>query len=310
MRHLPGIKKDSRRQNKTVLITGIVLVTTVIVLVVLMLVRFTPFFNSSRNARLYTLWEQGKFEAVADQTSVILLDTPMSMLPLTLRGFSNLHLGINQTDHEKRELFLNDSISSMRQALLLPNNPHRSQIYYMLGVAYFNKGKYYFDTAEEYFLKALDTRTDTATIHEYLSLIYAEMELYGKSIPHIEKALSQVSSIRLELKASELYFSSGNLNKGESLLTAVLETNDIDPELIVQARMLLGRMLLERKAYIKAEEEFDLVLELDPDNADAHYYKGEVNDLLHRDSALARKEWRTAYKLDPSHIKARKRLYE
>jgi len=66
--------------------------------------------------------------------------------------------------------------------------------------------------------------------------------------------------------------------------------------------------LFEQKNYSEAEKYFDKVIDFNDNNASAYFYKGEIYN-IDNNMAKARSEWKKTLEIDPSHIKALKRIY-
>jgi tetratricopeptide (TPR) repeat protein len=81
-----------------------------------------------------------------------------------------------------------------------------------------------------------------------------------------------------------------------------------DPSVEQRARYLLGDLYFQNKEYLKAEEQFQKVLVLNTQHADANYYLGEIYAAL-GDQVKARSFWRKAVRINPKHYGALKRLY-
>ena len=71
----------------------------------------------------------------------------------------------------------------------------------------------------------------------------------------------------------------------------------------------LGEIYLERKDYLKAEDQYKNILKINTKSANAHFYLGEIYAKL--DNIIkARAEWRKALIIDPSHYGAKLRYYK
>jgi Tfp pilus assembly protein PilF len=76
-----------------------------------------------------------------------------------------------------------------------------------------------------------------------------------------------------------------------------------------KCRFLLGDIYRSRGDAARAEEQYSLVLDKNPDSAEAHYRLGLVHQ-QRGDSVRARAEWRKAVSIDPMHAAARLKLTE
>ena len=111
----------------------------------------------------------------------------------------------------------------------------------------------------------------------------------------------------LYLVLAQTYYQLGEIENSEQYLNWTLDkTADFSVE--QKARFLLGNILIEKKEYLKAEEEYRKILEKNNKAADAHYYLGDIYDKL-GDSVKARYEWRKCLEIDSYHYGAKLKLY-
>ncbi|OHD79214.1 MAG: hypothetical protein A2355_06305 [Spirochaetes bacterium RIFOXYB1_FULL_32_8] len=65
---------------------------------------------------------------------------------------------------------------------------------------------------------------------------------------------------------------------------------------------------MNKKEYEKALFTLNSVTELNENNADAFFLRGEIYFIYYKDNIRARSEWRKTLSINPSHIKAYRRL--
>jgi tetratricopeptide (TPR) repeat protein len=65
---------------------------------------------------------------------------------------------------------------------------------------------------------------------------------------------------------------------------------------------------MERKDFLKAEEQYKEIIKLNPKSANAYFNLGEIYNQLN-DMVKARSYWRETLKIDPSHYGAKLRYY-
>ena len=75
-----------------------------------------------------------------------------------------------------------------------------------------------------------------------------------------------------------------------------------------KALFTLGMISFELGKYEKALQYFDKTIELNENNAEAYFQRGEIYYLYYHDNIKARAQWRKTIEIDPGHLKAGKRL--
>jgi len=108
---------------------------------------------------------------------------------------------------------------------------------------------------------------------------------------------------RVHARLAEAHASLGRLDRSRQLYLRELRNNPGDVETLLD----LGCLLVEMNRLGEAGEKFRRVLELETDNADAHFYLGDLGERLgEMDSAIA--SHRLVLRLDPAHSPSRRRL--
>lgn len=258
--------------------------------------------------QLIASWDAKKYEEVAALSRKGLDYRPLDPLYLVLGGFAEFYRGIGETDGEVRGKYMDDAVFSLRKALTSRSVPFKAQVLYVLGKAYYHKGPYFMDEAVK-FLESSVTEGYTATdTLEYVAVAYSNLGEFEKSVIAFEQALSLGKSDLLLLAAARAYLHTEQKDKAE---TAALEALSITEDSLVRekSRYLLGELYFARGDYNQAENQYKLVLEMNPESADAHYYLGIIWQ-ERGDPIRARAEWRKAVSLDPMHTAARQKLAE
>ncbi len=253
------------------------------------------------------LWANGRYDEVLSESDILLQKNPMDATALIFSGFAFFYKGISQANLEEKLPLIDKAVISLRKANLLDGISLRAEIYYVLGKAYFHKGKFYSDLAIENLLKALESGYTASDIYEYLGLAFSQIENYPESVKYFLLAVEKNPSDLLFLTLAQTYFQMRNMNQAEEYLLKTLNRTK-DSAVEEKTRFLLGEIYMEKKENLKAEEQYRKILEINPQNANAHFYAGEIYNTM-GDSVKARAEWRMALKIDPSHYGARLRLY-
>jgi len=257
--------------------------------------------------KIIELWEQQSYPEIIEVTRQILEKKPMDAYALIFCGFSNFYTGVEKYSLEQKLPYIDEAIRCLRKADIVSENLYNGEIKYILGKAYYHKGKYYLDLSINYLEESIGEDYLAEDTYEYLGLAYSELEKYHEAIEYFTKAAETNSKDLLYITLAQTYFKVGDMKKAEEyLIRTINRTNE--QQLEEKSRFLLGRIYLEKDEYIKAEDQYRKILEKNDNSADAHYYLGEIYDTM-QDKVKARAEWRMALKIDPSHYGARLKIY-
>jgi tetratricopeptide (TPR) repeat protein len=253
------------------------------------------------------LWQNRLYDEVIDRCDEQLEDDPLDATLLAYRGFAYFYKGVSEVTLEERIPYLDEAIVSLRRAKLSAAGSRRSEVDYILGKAYYHKGKYYYDLTLEYLQAALAAGYQPEDIYDYLGLAATQLDRLEEGLEYFQRALEINPTDLLLLTIGQTYFQAEAKQEAEEyLLRAVNKTED--PAVEIRARFLLGQMYFDREDYFKAEGQYSQILALDPNSSDAYYYLGEIYSNMN-DAVKARAYWRKALVIDPSHYGARLRYY-
>ncbi len=253
------------------------------------------------------LWQKGDYKKLAEKCDQKIALKPFDPKALVYGGFSYFYLAVGQFTMEEKIPLLNKSIFYLRQVLLLHPIPLQSKVDYILGKAYYNKGRYYLDLSIEYLKKSIDAGFIQDDSYKYLGMAYGELGMYKNAIGYFLKALAKKPDDMLYLVLGQTYYKMEDSSTSERYLNEALN-NTHDFSIEQKSRFLLGKIFLDKNELIKAEDQYNKILEKNRNSADAHYYLGEIYSKLHK-KVKARAEWRKALEIDPSHYGALLRLY-
>jgi len=253
------------------------------------------------------LWKNGSYDEIIANGKEQLKAVPMDVGTLVFSGFAYFHKGVSEVTVEKKLPLINQSIISLRKALLLPDVPLIPQIHYILGKAYFHKGKFYSELAILHLQEAERLGYSATDINEYLGLSYSLVARYSEASQEFLKAVEKSPSDLLLWTLGETYFQMQQMDDAISYLhKAINKTKDRGLE--QRCRFLLGDIYTKQKEFDGAQTEYNTILSKNENSADAHYYLGEIENLKGNKDA-ARAEWRKAFKIDPLHFNANQRLF-
>jgi tetratricopeptide (TPR) repeat protein len=256
---------------------------------------------------LSELWQNRLYDEVISRCDEQLAEDPLDAKLLAYRGFAYFYKGVSEVTLEERIPYLDESIVSLRRAKLSPAGSWSAEVDYILGKAYYHKGKYYYDLTLRYLQAALSAGYQPEDIFDYLGLAATQLDLLEEGLQYFQQALEINPTDLLLLTIGQTYLQAELKQEAEEyLLRAINKTEDAAVE--IRARFLLGQMYFERGDYFKAEDQYSEILKKDPNSSDAYYYLGEIYFNMN-DPVKARAHWRKALVIDPSHYGARLRYY-
>lgn len=253
------------------------------------------------------LWNNGSYDEILANGQEELKRLPLDPGTLVFSGFAAFHKGIAEVSVEKKLPLINRSIVALRKALLLPSPPLQPEIHYILGKAYFHKGKFYSDLTIRHLLKARDMGYNASDMNEYLGLAYSLVGRFSEASDFFLKAVEKSPSDLLLWTLGQTYFQMQRNDEAIQYLRLSIDKTK-DRALEQRCRFLLGEIFTKTKQYPLAQAEYQVILEKNPNSADAHFYLGEIA-LAQGNKDAARAEWRRAFKIDPLHFNANQRLF-
>jgi tetratricopeptide (TPR) repeat protein len=319
-------------RRKQTIHTAVLLVFVFIVFSSL-LVFFIGWRSRLKNEKreLSLLWEDGAYNEAFEISRRGLETDPMDYFLLTVHGFSSYQLAVAQINNFDTLRYIDECIWSLRKALLTRNKVRDGGLYYVLGKAYYYKGPTYADLSVRFLEEARREAYKAGDIPEYLGLAYAAIRDFRSSVAAFTLALAPSESTPTELTPKEpvpadtdpagergtpsdllllsiarSYIALGERDTAKAYLVRCIETSR-DSASVIAARLLLGGIFTETGGPLEAEGQYLAVLEMDEENAEAHYQLGELY-LSGGDPTRARAEWRRAVRIDPTHGPARIRL--
>jgi tetratricopeptide (TPR) repeat protein len=289
-------------------------VAAIVIVLVLGIVVFFSFTNKSGASvpgnkiqkDINDLWNSKKYENIIVLAEQRLELEPLDHFYLTFRGISYFYEA--KSEPEKKEIYLNKAIFSLRKALLVSKDKYAGEINYILGLSYFLKGKYFYDYAIKFMEASLASGYKGVDTYKCLGLSYGGLELPDKELEYFLEALKEEESSASLLAVGDAYMKKNQYDKAEEyLIRALNNTQDVD--IIQDSRTRLGDIYMEKKDLLKAEEQYDEIIKINPKSANAYFNLGEIYFQLN-DTVKARSYWRETLKIDPSHYGAKVRYYK
>lgn len=271
------------------------------------------FLDSSEVKQMKSSWQEYDYQTVYDISKSLLQKDNLNNTLLTYNGYSAFYLAVSQhEDTLMAQNYLDESVNSLRLALQSAKSSLKPQLEYMLGKAYFYKNSassyYYSDLAVKYLTKAKMDGYKADDISEYLGLSHAALGNTKESIENFTEALLFRETDFLLLSIAEQYTKAGQSSIAIQYLFRILKNCQND-ELLFKTRILLGNIYLEDKKYTDAKNEYEEVLKLNSNSADAYYGLGLIYE-AQGDLVKARSEWRKALKAQVNHQGALTKISE
>lgn len=259
---------------------------------------------------LRSQWRAYDYMAVYNTSNRILDRLPLNNTALTYHGYASFYLGMSMAEASAAQSYLDEAVNSMRQALMNARKNTKGQIEYMLGKAYFykntNASYYYADLSIKYLLAARESGYSASDISEYLGLDYASLGMTMESIGALTEALLDRESDSLLLSIAEQYSKAGQMAAAEQYLFRVIKGSN-DDALLGRARIALGALYVNNGRYADAKAQYDALLEMNANNADAYYGLGLLAE-KQGDLVKARAQWRRALRIEVNHQGALEKL--
>jgi tetratricopeptide (TPR) repeat protein len=263
--------------------------------------------QSSENS-LAELWKNRLYDELIARCDERLAEDPMDHDALAFRGFSYFYRAAAQISVESSTQDLEEAVISLRRARISDDARMGPEKDYILGKAYYLKGKYYYDLCIFYLERSLAAGFSSEDSYDYLGLAYTQLNQVEEGLDFFLQALEKNPTDLLLLTIGQSFLQLKRTREAEEYLIRAVNKTD-DPEVEKKSRFLLGQLYFEKQDYFKAEGEYKRILSVEPSTADAHFYLGEIYDAL-GDAVKARAEWRKTLVIDPSHYGARLRYYK
>lgn len=303
---------STRRKGRRTAVIAAIAAVVVVAAVLAAVFRVDRLLFRPREARhtvaeLSALWGEGRYDEVLAASEALLEHDPINPGALAFRGFAAFQKGVGEGTAEERAPWLDEAVVSLRRARLV-SSQLAPEIEYILGKAYYHRGKFSYDQTIAYIQSALDRGYVRPDSYEYLGMAWSQLGDPERGLAAFRQALEEEPSDILLLTIGQTYLQMKQTGEAVDYLLRALTTTD-DKAIERQARFKLGEIYLDQGEVFKAEEQYLALVELDPRSADAHFYLGEVYAKLD-DPVKARAQWRAAFALDNQHYGARLRLFK
>lgn len=264
-----------------------------------------PFSVGEVDVDLRELWARGSWEEIRTYTDVEIQKDPLRASYLFFGGVSRFYAAL-QTEEEVRQELLKEAVMQLRRLLATDRAPLLAETHYILGKAYFYRGRFYSDLSLHHLQEALRLGIGYPDIHGYLGLVSSHLERYSQALHHFHRALQDGDEPLLRWSLAYVYYKLEDYGKTIENLEKAMQNLE-DKPLEIKCRYLLGEAYLKLGDLDRAESQYRSLLDTDPLLPEAHYFLGEIA-LARGEPEKARAYWRRALQLDPYHYNAAMRL--
>ena len=153
---------------------------------------------------------------------------------------------------------LEQAIIALRRARLKSELRYRGEAAYVLGKAYYHRGRHYYELAVRFLTESLELGYDAPDVHEYLGMALVRSGAPDRGVEHFRNALQRRPSGLLHLATGQLQERLGQREAAHRQFQAAAETGAAagDQALEIRARFMLGALLLQWGRYADAGEQF------------------------------------------------------
>ncbi|MCK5568306.1 MAG: tetratricopeptide repeat protein [Spirochaetes bacterium] len=251
--------------------------------------------------------ESGNYNMVIHEGTPYLEKRPYNDRLLRYVGEAYYYISTGLTGEEKRES-INKAILFLRKGIVLSQfDEVLTKSYFLLGMAYFNKGPNHYELAAEYLSKSFENGYNDNSLFEILGYCYFKLGLLDEAIDYLEKA-----KVMTPKDIVHLFLAFAYKNKGlfESAIREFdyLIAKSRDDVILEEAFAARAWIDFQEERFEQSKHNLNKVFNLNKNSAYAHFWMGNIYEKK-GDLISARKEWRLALKIDPKHIGAIEKLY-
>jgi tetratricopeptide (TPR) repeat protein len=304
------IKNKKKKQKRVTFFIILSVLVVVLVLISFFIVKNVVGFiyeNNEIKVKSKKLFDQKNYVELIEKMDNELKKMPFSPDFLIYRGFSYFLLGEEENNIEKRKTYFLNSIIDLRKSLAIGASEfYKPNIYFCIGKIYYYFGESYYNLSIRYLSKSLESGNKRKDLYYILGLVYNNTGKYDEAIKCYNESLKIEENDLVLYAVAVSFFKNNDYENSKRYLEKVINISK-EPKIIENSYLLYGEILFSQKDS-KAMDYFNKVIEINDNNADAYFYRGEIY-FQQNDKIKARYEWRKALEIDPSHIRARNRYY-
>ena len=252
--------------------------------------------------------DEGNFTVVINDGMPLLEKKPYNARLLRYLGEAYYNISFNLTGREKTESLL-QSIRFLRKSFVVSKETAIiPRYYFILGMAYYYlNNPYYYDLAAKYLIEAYEKGYKDNKSFEVIALCFYRLKMYKKSIDYFKKAMEVSPKDVNRLFLASAYKEVGMYESALKELDYLIK-NSKDDAIREEAYCQSAWIDFKEERYDEARNKLNKVLSMNSKSDYAHYWLGNIYE-KEGDIIAARKEWRTALKINPRNIGAIKKLY-
>ncbi len=254
------------------------------------------------------LFNQKNYLELIEKMDKELKESPFSAEYLIYRGYSYFFLGEEEKGSDRQKKFFILSLVDLRKSMAIGiTNDNLSNLYFCIGKIYYYFGDAYYRLSVEYLKKSLNLGNKRKDLFYILGLIYSYLGNYEDSILSFRESLKIEENDLVLLAIGITYHKKSDFENSKNYLAKVMKISK-EPKIREKSLQMYGEILFEEKKYEEAVKYFDEVIDLNENNSNAYFFKGEIC-FINNNPIKARAFWRKTLEIDPSHIRALKRIY-
>lgn len=257
---------------------------------------------------IYDDWQTSSYTSVYLKSERLLQDDPFNSELLTFNGFASYYIYVSENEDAGTLGYLENTVTSLRQALHFAEDKDKPKIAYILGKAYYQKGEYYADLALKY-LEIAEKSQEVGQfedLQEFKGMASLSLGNFEYAISSFTKALKDTTSPFLLYVVGETYMKMKDFQNAKQYFFQTI-TKTQDEILQLKCRYQIGVILFDEGDFEGAKHEFLTILEKNEMSAEAHYGLGLVFE-KEGELVKARSEWRRALKANPLHEKTQGKI--
>ncbi|MCG8572151.1 MAG: tetratricopeptide repeat protein [Spirochaetes bacterium] len=310
--------KNNRTSSHNSILTRIVIALFFLIVSIVVVTMFTINIMQKKQRKVedqkrlkesYQIhFQQKNYLELISKLDQKLVKEPFEVEYLTYKGYSYLYLAEEEIDYLKRKNYLQQGLINLRKALAI-GIPEKNlgNIFFCLGKIYYYLGRPYYNFSILYLNKSLEIGYNRKDLLYILGLVYSHTGQYEEAIKVFNISLTKEQSDLVLLAIGINYLKNNQLTEAIEYLKQAVSISK-DEKIIEEAYYNIGLILYKEKKYSDAIGYFNKVIEVNENNANAFFYRGEIYYFT-GDKIKARADWRNTHQIDPSHIKARERIY-
>jgi len=304
-------KKSNTLLKIIVILFLIVIIISIISFIIVKINKNITNVSSQKkiNQHYQKLFKERDFVSLIEKMDSELKLNPFMVDFLIYRGYSFFFLGESEKSLSKKKNYFKLSLIDLRKALAIGvSDKNKGNVFFCLGKIYYYLGVPYYNLCIQYLKNANEYGNNNIDLFYILGLVYSYNGNYEEAIKYFLIASKIKESDYLLLTIGICFYKMNNYENAIKYLQDVIKISE-EPKIKEKSYSVLGEIFFNLEKYDLAMDCFTKVIEINENNAEAYFYRGEIYYLYYNDKIKARAEWRKTLAIDPGHIRALKRIY-